>query len=268
MKKKKIIAISVLAALLAVYLVISIPFLGYFPSLLTEKRLNKIPNPSDEVFQGRDFSTTHHYASENLIPLKCTSQNSEFFYEVSYEHDSSKYYSISGVSVEDFVFEHIYSPFSTYASGKMRIAHECTIDPIMQYNVVKAEVFWSYDKVIKTSDTWTYGSDIFAESAFITDHEAVLNVIREMNDALTATKEELTESINTGNPATESSRTLKIRLYFEECENLVWDGEIVTLDGAYYVKVNPMRSSLFRYVLLNSELCDQLDAYFSHTEWH
>ena len=267
MKKKKITAIAVLSALLAVYLVISIPFLGYFPNLLTERKLTKVPNPTDELFTGRDFSTTHQQAGENLIPLKCTSLHPDFFYTIS-DHNASKYYSIQGVSVEDFVFEHTYSQFSAYASGKMRIANECTIDPIMQYKVVKAEVFWCYDKVIKTSDTWTYGSDIFAESAFVTDSEAVLNVIREMTDALTATKEKLTESINTGNPMTESSCTLKIRLYFEECENLVWDGEIVTLDGAYYVKVNPMRSIVFHYVLLNSELCEELDAYLSSTEWH
>ena len=211
------------------------------------------------------FRDDYVYASNHLTPLSCQKIKGKTISKGVVHYD---YYSIDGISTEDLVVEHdhvyYYGIFTNDVRVKMPSGY--SQDPLTDWTVIKAEFYWgALGFSLTVNDPWTYGTDIFIESAFVSDHEQLTNYLRQCmfkgNKEQSFEKYPSTISKGTGQQYT----LFKLRLYFAECSNIVWDCEITELNGEYFARLEIPRypdSYFFPYHFpLPDEICNQIDEY-------
>ena len=213
------------------------------------------------------FRDDYVYASTHLIPLSCKKINGE---PISEGVQNYAYYSIDGVSTEDLVVEQNYRYFSendiVTNDVRVKMPSGYSQDPLTDWTVTKAEFYWgALGYSLTINDPWTYGTNIFIESAFVSDHNQLTNYLRQCmmkgNKELSFEKYPSTISKGTGQQYT----LFRLRLYFAECSNIVWDCEITELNGEYFARLEIPRypdSYFFPYHFpLPDEICNQIDEY-------
>lgn len=216
-------------------------------------------NSDADVIEAKHYRDTYVYAY-NLVPILSEELTVDIkaYDDTIFATNDVKFYSIPGVSTNDFVVEHYFDAESSSGSISVSIKKRSDYSqfPIDNWNISKAEFYW-YDeeKRYTITDPKTYGKDIVAEIAFSPEHEPL---IEDMRRSMPVNPSSIKEIRNY-----DKNTTLKLRLYFEDYKNLAWDGDIY-LSGEYYYVGYYNQETFYEYVRLPNAVSAQLDEYLKN----
>lgn len=183
------------------------------------------------------YDDNYTYTSKNLVPLNIIIDEELGGTLISSFHE------IEGIPKDEFVFK-------TW-EDEVRAKNDDE-DPFFDYTVEKAELYWCRSGDMSA----TYGQDIFIQSAFVAEHQKLINYLRDK-----VNKGEYEEEFR-GKSLIESGHGLLVlRLYFSEYENLVWDGRIYTDGENHYVYLYLLDDEISSvYIKLDEEMSQKIKA--------
>ena len=194
------------------------------------------------------FMHQYVHADPNLVHVYAAINQAD---EYEYSGEVCKYYAIKDVSIEEYVcyssdFWILDPGFSAYIVRNKDF--EIPAAEVLTFEVSGAELFWAdgtcYNDNRYENKMEALGKNIFYENVAEIDAGAFQESLKENLEAQNYVNKGDTDCtyIRKRFRATEktySTLTLKIRVHFEDYENIVWDAAVVKLSGeqdTYYVE--------------------------------
>ena len=230
-----------------ILLLVSVIMLTSFSSCKDKKELYVAEWPWPELSISsicHGYVTAPNFLSRHLVYLEASSDRKQDL------NDTKIYYFsiIKDVPPEKYLaFSYGGGPGVSYKFGVVK-PKDSTEVPIKDFTISKAEIYWHQTVRKKDANYYekletfcTYGKQIYGETIAEIPIEDIKNLIS------TFSAENALDTIGQGTDIANEdikekeapNRIAKLRIYFEEYENIVWDAHLrITEDGEYAVAVD------------------------------